>query len=237
MWKPLVHGRTNNGLYVWPVSYPQAYITATSTLLTTWHQHLGHPHSRVLRFILNKFSLPFHDRDKLSYHLIKPISILLPDYLCVDLNRFNLFLVIYEGHHPSYLLKKSYTIVFLLINIQNTLGSTYQKIKVKSKRSSKNFIQMAKYFDTKFLSLYTNVRGEYKSLDPYLSLHEIKHLTSPPYTPQRVELAKRRHRHIIETAGTLLHDASLLTQFWSFACHHTVYLINRLPTLDNHSPF
>ena len=64
-------------------------------------------------------------------------------------------------------------------------------------------------------------------------------LSTPPYTPQRVALAKWRHRHIIETARTLLHEASLPPQFWSFACYHTVYLINRLPTshLDNQSPF
>jgi len=65
--KPLVHGRTNNGLYEWPVSHPQAHIISTSSPLTTWHQRLGHPHSRVLRFILNKFSLPFHERDK-NFH-------------------------------------------------------------------------------------------------------------------------------------------------------------------------
>lgn len=98
---------------------------------------------------------------------------------------------------------------------------------------------MEKHFDSKILSLYTDGGGEYKSLDSYLSLHGIQHLSTPPYTPQRVALAERRHRHIVETARTLLHEASLPPQFWSFACHHTVYLINCLPTsyLDNQSPF
>ena len=62
----LVRGRTNNGLYEWPVSHPQAHIISTSSPLTTWHQRLGHPHSRVLRFILNKFLLLFHEREKIS---------------------------------------------------------------------------------------------------------------------------------------------------------------------------
>ena len=35
--QPLVHGRTNNGLYEWPVSHPQAHIIFTSSPLTTWH--------------------------------------------------------------------------------------------------------------------------------------------------------------------------------------------------------
>lgn len=60
--------------------------------------------------------------------------------------------------------------------------------------------------------------------------------TSPP---QLVALLKRRHRHIFETSRTLLHEASLPPQFRSFACDHTVYLINRLSTshLDNQSSF
>ena len=98
---------------------------------------------------------------------------------------------------------------------------------------------LEKNFDTKILLLYTDGGSEYKSLDSYLSLHGIQHLSTPPYTPQRVALAERRHRHIVETARTPLHEASLPPQFWSFACHHTVYLIDRLPTshLDNQSPF
>ena len=98
---------------------------------------------------------------------------------------------------------------------------------------------MEKHFDSKVLSLYTDGGGEYKSLDSYLSLHGVQHLSTPPYTPERVALTERRHRHTFETAITLLHKASLPPQFWSFACYHTVYLINRLQTshLDNQSPF
>ena len=75
-------------------------------------------------------------------------------------------------------------------------------------------------------------------------LTPISHFTAlntspPPYAPQRVALAERWHRHIVKTTRTLLHEASLPSQFWSFTCHHTVYLINRLPTshLDNQCPF
>ena len=119
--QPLVHGRTNNGLYEWPVSHPQAHIISTSSPLTTWHQRLGHPHSRVLRFILNKFSLPFHERDKkfhcnsclsnkahrhpftqLSLCSSKPLQIIFSDYV---------------GLHQSSLLIKSCIIVFLFTNI------------------------------------------------------------------------------------------------------------------------
>ncbi|KAH0754007.1 hypothetical protein KY290_024277 [Solanum tuberosum] len=60
---PLVHGQSRDGLYEWPdltsISPPQAHLTSSTTTTSfTWHRRLGHPHSRVLRFILNKFSLP-----------------------------------------------------------------------------------------------------------------------------------------------------------------------------------
>ena len=35
--------------------------------------------------------------------------------------------------------------------------------------------------------------------------HGIQHLSTPPYTPQRVALAEKRTCHIVETATTLLH--------------------------------
>ena len=62
---------------------------------------------------------------------------------------------------------------------------------------------MEKHFDSKILSLYTDGGCEYKSLDSYLSLHGVQHLSTPPYTPQRVALAERRLRHIVKTTRTL----------------------------------
>lgn len=56
------------------------------------------------------------------------------------------------------------------------------------------------YFHKKLTPLYTDGGGEFVALKTYLPEHGIEHLISPPYTPQRVVLAERRHRHIIETA-------------------------------------
>ena len=98
---------------------------------------------------------------------------------------------------------------------------------------------LEKYFGHKMLTLYTDRGGEYKVMEPYLNSNGIQHLVSPPHTPQRVALAETRHRHLIETVKTLLHQASLPSNFWTFACHHAAFLINRLPTatLNNKSPF
>jgi len=62
---------------------------------------------------------------------------------------------------------------------------------------------------------------------------------TPPHTPQHNSIAERRHRHIIETGLTLLHQSDLPLKFWSHAFQTATYLINRLPTpiLNNRSPF
>ena len=53
---------------------------------------------------------------------------------------------------------------------------------------------------------------------------------TPPHTPQYNGIAERRHRHIVETCLTLLHQSNLPLKFWSHAFQIATYLINRLPT-------
>lgn len=102
-----------------------------------------------------------------------------------------------------------------------------------------NFRLVERHFQNKVLSLYTDGGGEFEGLKSYLNSQGIEHLKSPPYTPQRVAFAERKNRRIIETARTLLHQASLPSAFWSFACHYAAYLINRhpTPTSGNRSPY
>ena len=85
-------------------------------------------------------------------------------------------------------------------------------------------------FSTKIQSYNMDGSGEFKSLQSYLKTHCIEHLVSHLYTLQWVSLVERRHRHVIETTWTFLHQASLASQFWSFACQQVVYFINRLTT-------
>ncbi|KAH0725921.1 hypothetical protein KY284_001786 [Solanum tuberosum] len=78
--------------------------------------------------------------------------------------------------------------------------------------------------------VYTDGRGEYIGLKSTLLSFGIQHLISPPYTPQLVGTVERKHRHIVDTALTLLHHAFVPLKFWSLAFQSVVYLINRLPT-------
>lgn len=85
-------------------------------------------------------------------------------------------------------------------------------------------------FQTKITAFYTDGVGEFEGLSTYLKTQGIEILVFLPYTPQRVALVERRHRHVVEIAKALLYQALLLSKFWSFFLSPTIYVINQLPT-------
>ena len=101
----------------------------------------------------------------------------------------------------------------------------------------KNLVE--NYFKIKIISIYSDGGGKFQKLKPFLAKFGISHLMTPPHTPQHNGIAERRHRHIVETGLTLLHQSNLPLKFWSHAFQTATYLINRLPTpiLHNRSPF
>ena len=95
------------------------------------------------------------------------------------------------------------------------------------------------HFASKIRNLFSDNGGEFVALRSFLSEHGISHFTSPPHTPEHNGIAERKHRHIVETGLTLLHQASLPTKYWTYAFAVAVYLINRLPSqvTDAISPY
>ena len=73
--------------------------------------------------------------------------------------------------------------------------------------------------------------GEYTShsFKAFLAAKGVEQMISCPYTPQQNGVVERKHRHIVETAITLLAQATLPLDFWYYACAHAVFLINRMP--------
>ena len=89
--------------------------------------------------------------------------------------------------------------------------------------------------------LRTDCGGEYTSnaFTDFCSSHGITHQFSCPHTPQQNGIMERKHRHIIESALTILSHASLPITYWTYAVNTAVHLINRLPTpkLSHISPW
>uniref|UniRef100_A0A2N9GBG4 Integrase catalytic domain-containing protein n=1 Tax=Fagus sylvatica TaxID=28930 RepID=A0A2N9GBG4_FAGSY len=89
--------------------------------------------------------------------------------------------------------------------------------------------------------LRTDCGGEYTSneFNTHCASHGIIHHFSCPHTPQQNGLVERKHRHVIESALTLLSNAGLSITYWSYAVSTAVHLINRLPTptLSHQTPW
>ncbi|KAM0996802.1 hypothetical protein ACFX2C_006762 [Malus domestica] len=89
--------------------------------------------------------------------------------------------------------------------------------------------------------LQTDGGDEYISrrFDDFLKHKGIVHMISCPYTPQQNGLAERKHRHIVETAITLMTTTQLPHDLWYHACAHYIFLINRMPckVLGMQSPY
>jgi len=54
--------------------------------------------------------------------------------------------------------------------------------------------------------------------------HGITHQSSCPHTPQQNGVAERKHRHLVDTARTILINARATLKFWSYStnfllCH------------------
>ena len=86
-------------------------------------------------------------------------------------------------------------------------------------------------FKSQIKTLYSDNGSKFIKLRPFLQKHGTSHLTTPPYTPQHNGSSECKHRHLVETASTLPHHASLPLPFWSYALQTTAYLINYMPTL------
>ncbi|KAL6983195.1 hypothetical protein U1Q18_052605 [Sarracenia purpurea var. burkii] len=73
----------------------------------------------------------------------------------------------------------------------------------------------------------------------FLASKGILHQFSCPYTPPPNGVAEHKHRHIIETTITLLHQSYMPLTFWFDATATALYLINRMSSskLNNRSPF
>ena len=83
--------------------------------------------------------------------------------------------------------------------------------------------------------------GEYTSNQfcELLTLDGTLHQTSCTDTPEQNGVAERKHRHIVETARSILLSAYVPSVFWDEAVLTIVHIINRIPSshISSLSPF
>ncbi|KAM1789190.1 hypothetical protein ACFX11_039377 [Malus domestica] len=250
-------GKCSNGLYPIPCLSATSHSTRSAPFQakaflgqhihsSTWHNRLGHPSNNIVSLMLKQANILCSKSSfsvmcssclegkfcKLPFSLstnksVKPFAVIHSDlwgpspFVSIDGYRYYVIFVDECTRHCW---------LFPLINksdVFTTFVAFYSFVLTQ--------------FATVIQTLQSDGGGEYvsKVFQSFLLAKGITHQLSCPYTPEQNGLAKRKHRHIIETTVTLLQTARLLASFWSYACQTAVYLINRMPisVLGNKSPF
>jgi transposase InsO family protein len=133
-----------------------------------------------------------------------------------SMNGDKYFLTIVDDHSRhtwALLLKSKYDVRhYLQIFIQSVETQFDKKVKVIRSDNGPEFL-MAEFF---------NSRG-------------IAHHTSCVETPQQNGIVERKYQHILSTCRAIMFQSAIPIVFWSYAISHSVYLINRLPSLKLHN--
>uniref|UniRef100_A0A151UGL4 Retrovirus-related Pol polyprotein from transposon TNT 1-94 n=1 Tax=Cajanus cajan TaxID=3821 RepID=A0A151UGL4_CAJCA len=76
-------------------------------------------------------------------------------------------------------------------------------------------------------------------LSSFLSSQGVLHQSKCPHTSQQNGIAKRKNRHLVETARTLMLNANVPVHHWVDAILSSCFLINRMPSssLENKIPY
>ena len=240
----LMRGEHKDGLYLLHFLQNRSSYIGEKASPETWHNRLGHPHFRVLQNILNKYGLTLtHKISHLHCEACRTSkSHKLPFNISVHKSTKPLELIHSDVWGPAPILSHfgfSYYVIFTddfskytwLFPLQrkSDVLTTFNEFKMKVENQ----------FSTKIISFQSDWGGEFQALTTYLKEHGIHHRISCPYTPEQNGSAERKHRHIIETALSLLKNASLPEKFWDEAVSTATFLINRMTTalLQNKSPY
>ncbi|CAL8170379.1 unnamed protein product [Prunus armeniaca] len=255
----LLKGLCRAGLYSIPFFPSQPHHTPAASLIkqhfcflghpvntSLWHKRFGHPSNIITTALLRQSQVPFSS-DKVQsvcHHCLEGKLAKLPFHYpaAKSVNPLEVIHSDVWGPSPTISVEGfKYYVSFVDECTRFTwIFPMFNKAEVYS-----IFVNFHAYLVTQFSAslkvFQSDGGGEYLShkFQHYLLARGIIHHKSCPYTPEQNGLAERKHRHILETAITLLQTAHLPPKFWFHACATSVYLINRMPckTLHFKSPY
>jgi hypothetical protein len=262
----LLHGPSEAGLY--PIYLKQlqsnkvktraSFLSSTTFLshftaflgvtapLHIWHSRLGHPSHSALNKLLQHALIPCNGSSKInklcdSCQISKSKKLPFPDSHRISTHPFEL---IHSDVWTSPILSLGGCKYYVLFVDDYSRFSWLYPLKSKSEVLpcfSKFKKLVENLFSCSIKQLQTDNGGEYTSMafKNFTNEHGILHRFTCPYTSEQNGISERKHRHITETALTLLAQSHLAPHYWVDAFLTAIYLINRLPTpvLQHQSPY
>ncbi|GKA39546.1 ribonuclease H-like domain-containing protein, partial [Tanacetum coccineum] len=217
---------------------PETFIKCNNMIChsnTLWHYRLGHPSDQVLKALKDRIDIrgngdfapcdicheakqtrePFPISDHKTTNLgdIVHLDVWGP-YRITSREGYKYFLTVVDDFSRAvwlYLLKSKDEVTLNVIEFYNYLKNQFNKT-IKIFRSD-NGIE------------FTN-----SNMNSFFKQRGIIHQTSCAYTPQQNGVAKRKHRHLLNVARSLLFQGGIPLYLWSECVLTATYLINRLPS-------
>ncbi|KAM2632205.1 hypothetical protein EV1_022967 [Malus domestica] len=225
---------SSNGLS--PSSSSHALVSVQASL-RLWHSRLGHPSSSIFRRLVTTNKLAIKGSSTVDF-FCSDCAIAknhkLPFGSSLSSSTHSLELLHCDLWGPAPVTSVSGFRYYLLIVDDFSKYSWLFPLKVKSQVYS-TFVIFKNYVENltgnKIKTVRSDSGGEFvsSSFKSYLHTHGILHQLSCPHTPEQNGCVERKHRHLVETARTLLVQSHVPHQYWVEAFTTALYLINRLP--------
>ncbi|KAM1161918.1 hypothetical protein ACFX13_001069 [Malus domestica] len=242
--KMLLRGPVRDGSY--PLqSFPSrgiSYVSSSAFVsikapVKIWHNRLGHPSSTIFRKVISSNRLALHGKSSVDF-FCSDCAIAKNHKLSFSPAKsstpHSLALIHCDVWGPAPVTSVSGFQYYLLLVDDYTRYSWFFPLRRKSEVFS-TFVNFKNYVEKSVGNQIKTIRsdsgGEFTSasFQSYLNLHGISHQYSCPHTPEHNGCVERKHRHLVETARTLLVASQVPSVYWVEAFSTAIYLINRLP--------
>lgn len=217
-----------------------AFVSAQGSV-KLWHSRLGHPSSSIFRKIISSTKLAIKGTSSVDFFCSKCAiakNHKLPFSSSTTSTSQSLELLHCDLWGPASVTSGSGFRYYFLIVDDFSKYSWCFPLKTKSEVYS-TFVIFKAYVENivgnKIKILRSDSGGEFTSLQfkVFLHTHGIVQQLSCPHTPEQNGCVERKHRHLVETARTLLVESSVPHSYWVEAFTTAIYLINRLPISGN----
>jgi hypothetical protein len=200
-----------------------------------WHRRLGHPNFSYLKHVF-----PELFSDMVVSELKCPTCIVAKSHRTSYLPSLNKSIALFALVHSDVWGPSPISIVsgicWFVIFVDDCNRMTWLYLMKNKDEVFSIFKSFHVMIHTQFSATLRVIRsdngGEFinQRFRTYFDNHGLIHETSCPQTPQQNGVAKRKNRHILETARALLHGNHVPTRFWPGAVSTDVHLLNRLPS-------
>ena len=242
--RPLLRGTVKDGIYLISQAVQPEVNIRKRTSLNNWHHRLGHPNMKILQSIVSIYGLPTFPNNRILIcdACLSSKSHRLPYSKSSHQTTKPLEIVHSDLWGPSPVVSYTGNKYYVIFVDDFTKYSWLYPLKLKSD-VFQVFVdfqhRVERQLGQKIISFQSDFGGEFQALSKYFIEQGISHRISCPHTLAQNGTAERKHRHIIETALSLMRHSSVPNKFWDEAVCTAAYLINRLvtPNLKNKSPY